>query len=93
MSLQDYIAVKEKYAKYLPHSAGRCVGTLLEFFAYFIGTAKTTCIHRFFIVFPQHILLKSVFRIHRIRMFMSLPDPDPLVRGSDPDTLIIKQKK
>merc|ERR1711971_1400646 len=23
MSLQDYIAVKEKYAKYLPHSAGR----------------------------------------------------------------------
>lgn len=22
-SLQDYIAVKEKYAKYLPHSAGR----------------------------------------------------------------------
>ena len=25
MSLQDYIAVKEKYAKYLPHSAGRLV--------------------------------------------------------------------
>jgi hypothetical protein len=23
MSLQDYIAVKDKYAKYLPHSAGR----------------------------------------------------------------------
>merc|ERR1711928_304057 len=23
MSLQDYIAVKEKYAKYMPHSAGR----------------------------------------------------------------------
>ncbi|XP_010021605.1 PREDICTED: 40S ribosomal protein S5, partial [Nestor notabilis] len=23
ISLQDYIAVKEKYAKYLPHSAGR----------------------------------------------------------------------
>ncbi|MCP6116834.1 hypothetical protein NL387_26465, partial [Klebsiella pneumoniae] len=23
MSLQDYISVKEKYAKYLPHSAGR----------------------------------------------------------------------
>ena len=23
MSLQDYIAVKEKYAKYLPHSSGR----------------------------------------------------------------------
>ncbi len=23
MSLQDYVAVKEKYARYLPHSAGR----------------------------------------------------------------------
>ena len=23
MSLQDYIAVKEKFAKFLPHSAGR----------------------------------------------------------------------
>merc|ERR1719193_561735 len=23
MSLQDYIAVKEKYARYMPHSAGR----------------------------------------------------------------------
>ncbi len=25
-------------------------------------------------------------RIHRIHMFLSLPDPDPLVRGMDPDT-------
>ncbi len=35
-----------------------------------------------------------VFRIHRIRMFLGLPDPDPLVRGMypDPDLSIIKQK-
>jgi hypothetical protein len=24
-------------------------------------------------------------RIHRIHMFLGLPDPDPLVRGIDPD--------
>jgi len=27
----------------------------------------------------------AVLRIHRIHMFLSLPDPDPLVRGMDPD--------
>jgi len=27
-----------------------------------------------------------------IRMFLGLPDPDPLVRGTDPDPFIIKQK-
>ncbi len=31
-------------------------------------------------------------RIHRIHMFLGLPDPDPLVRGMDPDPSIIKQK-
>jgi hypothetical protein len=33
-------------------------------------------------------------RIHRIHMFLGLldPDPDPLVRGTDPDPSIIKQK-
>ncbi len=41
---------------------------------------------------------KPVFRIririHRIHMFLGLPDPDPLVRGMDPDPdpSIIKQK-
>ena len=25
-------------------------------------------------------------RMRRIRMFLGLPDPDPLVRGTDPDT-------
>jgi hypothetical protein len=31
---------------------------------------------------------QAVFRIriHRIHMFLSLPDPDPLVRGMDPDS-------
>ncbi len=30
---------------------------------------------------------EAVFRIriHRIHMFLGLPDPDPLVRGMDPD--------
>ncbi len=38
-------------------------------------------------------------RIHRIHMFLGLPDPDQLVRGMDPDLapdpdpFIIKQKK
>ncbi len=32
-------------------------------------------------------------RIHRIHMFLGLPDPDPdpIVRGMDPDPSIIKQ--
>jgi hypothetical protein len=34
----------------------------------------------------------TVFRIHRIHIFLGLPDPDPLVRGMDPDPFIIKQK-
>jgi hypothetical protein len=34
-------------------------------------------------------------RIHQIHMFLSLLDPDPLVRGMDPDPnpSIIKQKE
>jgi hypothetical protein len=34
-------------------------------------------------------------RIHRIQMFLGLPDPhpDPLVRDTDPDPSIIKQIK
>jgi hypothetical protein len=31
-------------------------------------------------------------RIHRIHMFLGLPDPDPLVRGMDPDPSIIMLK-
>jgi hypothetical protein len=30
-------------------------------------------------------ILKAVFRIHRIHVFLGLPDPDLLVRGMDPD--------
>jgi hypothetical protein len=34
-----------------------------------------------------------VFRIRsRIRIFLGLPDPDPLVRSMDPDPSIIMQK-
>jgi hypothetical protein len=39
---------------------------------------------------PRYVFL-SVFRI-RIHMFLGLPDPDPLVRGMDPDPSIIKKK-
>jgi hypothetical protein len=35
----------------------------------------------------RSLLIKPVLRIriHRIHMFLGLPDPDPLVRGMDPD--------
>ncbi len=36
------------------------------------------------------VLEQSVLRICK---FMCLPDPDPLVRDTDPDPSIIKQKK
>jgi hypothetical protein len=39
-------------------------------------------------------VLRIRLQIHRIHMFLSLPDPDPLVRGMnpDPDPSIIMQK-
>jgi hypothetical protein len=43
-------------------------------------------------VLQMHITFKPVLgirtRIRRIRMFLGLPDPDPLVRGTDPDPLV-----
>jgi hypothetical protein len=39
----------------------------------------------------EHQNFESVFRI-RIHMFLGLPDPDPLVRGMDPEPSISKQK-
>jgi hypothetical protein len=33
----------------------------------------------------QSHYLRAVFRIHGIHVFFGLPDPDPLVRGMDPD--------
>jgi hypothetical protein len=38
---------------------------------------------------PQAVLR---IRIHRIHMFLGLPDPNPLVRGVDPDPSIIMLK-
>jgi hypothetical protein len=38
------------------------------------------------------ITFKAVLRI-RIRMFLGLMDPDPLVKGMDPDPSISKQKQ
>ncbi len=37
-------------------------------------------------------VLRIWIRIRRIHMFLGLLDPDPLVRGMDPDPSIIKQK-
>ncbi len=39
-------------------------------------------------------VFRSRSRICRIRKFLGLPEPDPLVRGTDtdPDPFIIKQK-
>jgi hypothetical protein len=37
-------------------------------------------------------VFKEVLRFW-IRMLLGLPDPDPLVRGTDPDPSIIKQKE
>jgi hypothetical protein len=41
------------------------------------------------------LVLRIRIRVSRIRMFLGLldPDPDPLVRGMDPDPSNIKQKK
>jgi hypothetical protein len=51
-------------------------------------------IFKFFLV-SIIILLLPVLRIRRIQMFLGLPDPDPLVRRTDPapDPSIIKQNK
>jgi hypothetical protein len=59
----------------------------------------------FFFIFSHSkkdsVLLPSVLRIririhwiHRIHMFLDLPDPDPLLRGMDlhPDPSVIMQK-
>ncbi len=37
-------------------------------------------------------VLRIRIRIHLIHMFLGLPDPDPLVRGLDPDPSIKKQE-
>ncbi len=42
---------------------------------------------------PKNIFLYLIFfSVFRIRKFSGLPDPDLLVRGTDPDPPIIKQK-
>ncbi len=50
---------------------------------------------RLLIVKDKKRLLQAVFRFRiriRIHVFFGLPDPDPLVRGMDPDPSIIIQK-
>jgi hypothetical protein len=43
-------------------------------------------------ILPEKGVLRIRIRIRRIRMFFSLPDPDPLVSGTDQDPSVIKQK-
>ena len=38
-----------------------------------------------FVIAVLQIWIRIQIRIHRIHMFLGLPDPDPLVRGMDPD--------
>jgi hypothetical protein len=38
------------------------------------------------------VLFSPLLRI-RIRMFLGLPDPDPLVRGADPDPILLFNHK
>ncbi len=37
------------------------------------------------LVFIAVLRIRIWIRIHRIHMFLGLPDPNPLVRGLDPD--------
>jgi hypothetical protein len=45
-------------------------------------------------IYPPVLRIRIRIRIHQIHMFLGLLDPDPLVRGidPDPDSCIIKQK-
>jgi hypothetical protein len=40
---------------------------------------------RLLLLGQKHQQQQAVFRIHRILVFLGLLDPDPLVRGMDPD--------
>jgi hypothetical protein len=49
--------------------------------------------HQQHLTMKKQVLLTVLrIRIHRIHMFLGLPDPDPLVGGMDPDPSIIMQK-
>jgi hypothetical protein len=52
------------------------------------GAARSPPLH------PTHHQAVFRIRIHRIHMFLGLPDPDPFVRGMDldPDPSVIMQK-
>ncbi len=68
--------------RHTPHSSDRSYPAL---------SAPTHIITAFS---PSHTNQCCEIRIRRICMFLELldPDPDPLVRGTDPDPEIIKQK-
>ncbi len=59
------------------------------------GRARAAKTHQYSRIY--YTVLRIQIRIHRIHMFLGLPDPDPLVRGMDPnpdpDPSIIMQKQ
>jgi len=64
----------------------------------YVGTIRKICLSKVLtdlssavVGMLKHQYFESVFRI-RIHMFLGLPDPDPLVRGMDPDPSISNQK-
>ncbi len=56
----------------------------------FVLTTKRSKVNKKLIIYVNLFLVLRI-RI-RIHMFLGLLDPDPLVRGMDPDPSIIKQK-
>jgi hypothetical protein len=80
-------------------SAGERIGVFAEFFWLFLDFCLYNVsenLRRTFILVEISFMkvggnYLTVLRI-RIRMFLGLPDPDPIVRGTDLDHPIIKQK-
>jgi hypothetical protein len=82
---------KQMFPVYLPADEIMTYG--LKFHGGYI-LLKVSTIRKMQVVKQGLSLPKPVLRI-RISMFFGLldPDPDPLVRGTDPDPSIIKQKQ
>jgi hypothetical protein len=59
-----------------------------------IGHLQSVNSHEHLLQSPFTAVFRIRIRIHRIHMFLGHKDPDPLVRGMDPDPdpTILKQK-
>jgi hypothetical protein len=60
----------------------------------FVSIEKKICCHKGYRYAVLRIRIRIWIRIHRIHVCLGLLDPDPLVRGMDPDPdpSIIEQK-